>query len=161
MWWFALYTGMRVSELARLRWSDIDCERRLIYIYRQKSGKQGTIPLNKKAEEALSLVAPGKPDEFVFHSPLYPASERNTDCFCGYVTALFRRYRRAAGITRRLTTHSLRHGHCTLLAQRGKPAYVIMASARHASVRTSMVYVHLQNEHLRTELDDAFGDQLS
>ena len=158
MWWFALYTGLRVSELGRLKWSHIDRDKRLLYIYKQKSGKQQTIPLNKAAARVLDGVEVREPEEYVFHSPNYSATSRNVRSFAGYATSMFRRYRKKAGIERRLTTHGLRHGHCTLLAERGKSAYIIMASARHASVQTSMVYVSIQNDHLRSELDDALGD---
>jgi site-specific recombinase XerD len=44
-----------------------------------------------------------------------------------------------------------------MLAQAGKPAYVIKAAARHSDIQTSMIYVNLSNEHLRSEMDDAFG----
>lgn len=157
MWHFALYTGMRISELARLKWKHINFEERLIYIYRQKSGKQNTIPLNAKAAETLDGVPRGEPDEYVFHAPGYAATERSIECFCNYASSKFRKYRRAAGIDRRLTLHGLRHGHCMMLAKSGKPAYVIKASARHANIQTSMIYVSIQNEHLKAELDDVFS----
>ena len=40
IFWVAFYTGMRGSELARLRWKDVDFERRLIYIRKQKNNKE-------------------------------------------------------------------------------------------------------------------------
>src|SRR5690606_9578609 len=42
---FAALTGLRASELARLRWADVDAERRLLKIERQKNGKAGTQPI--------------------------------------------------------------------------------------------------------------------
>jgi integrase len=46
---WAFYTGMRASEIGRLKWKHIDRERDLIRIEKQKNGKEQTIPLIKKA----------------------------------------------------------------------------------------------------------------
>ena len=59
MFWFALYTGLRASELARLRWRDIDRERRLLSIHTQKNKKAQTVPLHVKALEVLEDVPEG------------------------------------------------------------------------------------------------------
>jgi site-specific recombinase XerD len=47
-------------------------------------------------------------------------------------------------------------GH-TKLTEAGKPLYVIKEAARHADVSTSMIYVHMANKHLKSELDDVYG----
>jgi len=157
LFWFALYTGMRISEVARLRWQHIDTERKLIYILKQKNGKQQTIPLNSKAAEVLESVAWGADEAFMFKSPRAHSTQRSTSAFINRVTSLFTRYRRVAGIRDGLTFHGLRHGHCTMLAEAGKSAVIIKASARHAHIQTSMRYVDVANEHLKAELDDVFG----
>jgi integrase len=155
---FAFYTGMRASELGRLRWDHIDFDRGLIYIYKQKNKKEQTIPLIDKAREVLKGLEPGDPEEFVFTSPRQTSTERSIRAFRDKASRTFLRARRQAEIDRPITFHSLRHGFCTMLAQAGKPAYVIKAAARHADIQTSMIYVNLSNEHLKSELDDAFGD---
>jgi integrase len=158
MFWFAFYTGMRASELGRLRWDHIDFERGLIYIYQQKNKKEQTIPLIEKAREVLSGLERGEPEEFVFTSPRQTGTERSIESFRDRVSRAFTRARRLAEIDRPITFHSLRHGFCTMLAQAGKPAYVIKAAARHSDIQTSMIYVNLSNKHLKSEMDDAFGD---
>ena len=157
MFWFALYTGLRASELARLRWGSIDFDKRLIYIRVQKNKKEQTIPLNKKAAEVLEEVSQGESEDYVFRSPGFTARNRSINTFRSDISRTFTRYRRLAGIQRKVTLHGTRHGHCTLLAEHGKPAYVIQASARHADISTSMRYVHIANEHLKAELDDVFS----
>jgi len=157
LFWFALYTGMRIGELARLRWQHINFEKGLIFIFKQKNGKQQTIPLNSKAAEVLAGMAQGESDEYIFRSPQTHPTQRKVKSFKCLVGRIFQRYRKAAGIERHLTFHGTRHGHCTLLAEAGKPAYIIQASARHADISTSMRYVHIANEHLKAELDDVFS----
>jgi site-specific recombinase XerD len=51
----------------------------------------------------------------------------------------------------------LYYAFCTRLAEAGKLLQVIKEAARHSDVSTSMIYVHMANEHLKSELDDVFG----
>ena len=153
---FAFYTGMRISEIARLRWQDIDRDRRLILIRKQKNKRQQTIPLNRQARRILDDVRDGADDEFVFRSPSYEKTSRSTRRFCERVSKVFREARRDAGLPDSITLHSLRHGFCTALAEAGKSAVVIKEAARHADIQTSMQYVHMANERLKNQLHDVF-----
>lgn len=157
LFWFAYYTGMRASELARLRWQHIDQEKGLIYIYKQKNRREQTIPLNRKAKEVLASVDPGSERDFVFRRPRSRSLTRSSRCFKERASRAFREARNKAEINPKLSFHSLRHGFCTRLAEAGKPLYVIKEAARHADVSTSMIYVHMANTHLKAELDEVFG----
>lgn len=155
---FAFFTGMRASELARLRWRDLDFDKRLVSIYEQKNGKEQTIPLNRSAQEALCGVGRRSGDEYVFCAPgSVKTRERSITRFRENTSRAFREARKAAGIERPVSFHSLRHGFCSALAEAGKPLYIIKEAARHADVSTSLIYVHLANTHLKAELDDVFS----
>ena len=156
LFWFALYTGLRASELARLRWGHIDFERDLINIYEQKNGKEQTIPLIPPARRVLEAMEAGAPDQFVFCATGSDPYTRNVKSFRCNLARKFKRYAEAAGITRRITPHGLRHGFCTVLAEAGKSAPIIKAAARHADISTSMKYVHIANTALKAELAGVF-----
>ncbi len=153
---FAFYTGMRGSELARLRWNHIDFEKELIYIREQKNRKEQTIPLNRKARAVLGNVKQERSTGYVFQSPNFEDGERNPKWFRENAANAFRRAREEAGLREELSFHSLRHGFCTKLAEAGKSAVVIKEAARHADISTSMRYVHMANEQLKVEVEDAF-----
>jgi integrase len=153
---FAFYTGMRGSEIARLRWNHIDFEKDLIYIREQKNRKEQTIPLNSKAHEVLETVEQEDSEDYVFQSPSFEGKDRNPKWFRENVSDAFRKARRAAGLREGLSFHSLRHGFCTMLAEAGKSAVVIKEAARHADISTSMRYVHMANEQLKTAVEEAF-----
>jgi len=153
---FALYTGMRGSEIARLRWGHIDFDKQLIYIREQKNRREQTIPLNSMAREALEGVERGDPDDYVFQSPSFEGKDRNPKWFRENVSDAFRVARKDAGLRDELSFHSLRHGFCTMLAEAGKSAVVIKEAARHADISTSMRYVHMANEQLKASVEDAF-----
>ena len=171
LFWFALYTGMRGGELARLRWRDADMDRRLIYIREQKNQKEQTIPLIAKAREVLQGLQAAEDEEarkgdYVFTSPHFEADTRSARNFRERAAETFRKGRRLTeeddeveAIPQHLSFHSLRHGFCTTLAAAGKSAAIIKEAARHADIQTSMRYVHMANETLKTEIDDAFGSQ--
>ena len=112
---FAIYTGMRASELARLRWKDIDLANRLLSIYEQKNGHQQTIPLSRKAISILEGLNCDKivEDDYVFHSPRGDRVNRSAKRFAERASSVFRHYRREVGLPEQLCFHSLRHGFCT------------------------------------------------
>jgi integrase len=183
---FAFLTGLRASEIARLRWGHVDLPRRRLYLFRQKSGREEALPLSRKATALLEALAnefpvgPGvegeageamgkgelgmsRPSGYVFSSPVGSRSsasckKRSTASFAGRISRAFTHYRKAAGIQRPVTFHGLRHGFCTTLAEAGKSGPVIQAAARHRELSTAMQYVHLTGDYLRRQLDDAFGE---
>jgi integrase/recombinase XerC len=154
---FAFLTGLRLMEIARLRWRDIDLSRRRLYLFRQKGGREEALPLGRKATSLLTAMGEGPPESYVFAGPRGPHSARNEQSFATRLSKVFTRYRRAAGIERKVTFHGLRHGFCTTLAEAGASGPVIQAAARHRDLSTSMRYVHLTGNFLRQRIDDAFG----
>ena len=157
---FAALTGLRCSELARLEWSHVDFERRLLSIETQKSGKAGTQPISRAAAALLGDVPRLGP--YVFTSPdenpeRQMSEARNTFAWSAQIQRTFRLAREASGVERKLTPHGLRHRYCTKLAEAGANAFTIQAAARHADVQTSARYVSIANETLKAELDAVFG----
>lgn len=159
---FALYSGLRGGELARLRWKHVDFERKKIHIYKQKSRREGTAPLISQAEEILlewkerqSVLGEVHPHHHVFGAHL--DVERRYDEWRDNLSRGFRTYKRKAGIDRKISVHGLRHGFCTLLAEAGKSAVLIKEAARHASIETSMKYVHLAGKHVQSEVEQALA----
>ncbi|MCS4102366.1 tyrosine-type recombinase/integrase [Salinibacter ruber] len=155
---FAYFTGLRGSELARVRWSHVDLDRQQLTIYRQKSGDESTIPLVKHAREILRRLYDGEyGDTFVFRSPRCDPTERSARRFREHVSRKFAEYRDEAGLRQQLTLHSLRHGFGTRLAENGASAIAIKRAMRHSDISTSMRYVHMANERLQSEVESAFA----
>jgi integrase len=151
---FAALTGLRVGELARLRWADVDEERRLLRVEQQKNGKAQTQPFPR----AALMVLAGLPrhSEYVFASPAARRPYRNVRTWTNDLARAFKLAREAAGLTRTITPHGLRHRYCTKLAEAGANAFTIAAAARHADLKTSQHYVSISNRQLRAELDRVF-----
>ena len=152
---FAFYTGLRASEISRLRWDAVDLDAATVTITEQKNGKADVLPLAPQALDVLTDLAASAGEGFVFG---IAGSERRTHrAWTTNLNAYFRDYRKAAGIERGVTLHGLRHGFASHLAAKGKSAWVIQRACRHSSVTVSQVYVSLTNSELRSELADVFS----
>jgi integrase len=141
-------TGLRIGELLALRWSDVDIGqsslrvRQTVYQGRFDTPKTqasaAPVPLSREAIETLIRLAPGHAaDGLVF-------ANRNGSAL--NARNLLRRALRpacvAAGVPR-ITWHSLRHTHATLLAAQGEPVKTIQSQLRHSTVRLSLeLYTH-------------------
>jgi integrase/recombinase XerD len=154
-------TGMRLEEIARLRWTHIDDAKGLILIPENKSGRPQTVPL---IQRAVKVLGDAKKDHkkteaeyFVFRSPRANPTERNIGSWKRHHTTKFTHYRKKAGLSDEITHHSLRHGTASRLAEAGKTATTIKEFLRHSSIDTSMKYVRMSNEQLRNEVDSVFS----
>lgn len=156
LFWFALYTAMRVSELGRLRWKHIDFRSDTIHVEEQKNNEEDYIPLYGKARAILEEVEKGEPDHFVFLAPNSDPVQRKVEPWRRNVSRTFSEYREKAGIDRKITFHGLRHAFCSMLAEHGASAATIKEAARHKTIETSMRYVHLSKKRLKDQVDDVF-----
>jgi len=153
---WAFYTGMRATEIGRLRWRDINRERGLIRITRQKNNREQTIPLISKAASVLDSAPPEQgPGSYVFRTPNGPTHDRNPKSFGEAASRRFCKARRAAEIERNLTFHDLRAGFATALADAGMSAHMIKEAMRHADLSTALKYVNVSRKRLRDEMEEA------
>lgn len=142
-------TGLRVSELLGLRWEDIDFEKLEINVarsvVRQRVGRCKTeasskpLPLDAELAQALRKwmleTVYNQPQDWVFASP-----QRNgKQPYWPY--SLFREYLqpalKAAGITRQVGWHTLRHTFGTLMKANGEDIKTIQELLRHSNYRVT------------------------
>jgi integrase len=156
---FAMYSGLRASELANLRWRDLDLERKTIFIgAEQKSKKENFVPLIKPAREVLRYVgSERKPEHFVFKTPNGHPSERNARYFAQLMSTWFCKARRKAELSREVTFHDLRGGFASRLAEQGASAHVIRKALRHAGLEMALKYIDVAQNAVRDEMEEAFS----
>jgi len=157
---FVFYTGLRASEVASLRWKDVDTDAGVIRLRTQKNGTQNaTVPLVSKAGEVLRHAPQSRePNAYVFRSPTGPKFERSEDKFAYLISKRFRKAReKCDSVPNDRVFHDLRAGFATHLASNGLGAHEIRSAMRHANVSTSMKYVRVANSDLRSSMEQAFA----
>jgi site-specific recombinase XerD len=142
-------TGMRRAELARLKVSDIDSQRMIIRVVAGKGGKDRDLPLSP----ALLVILREywrwrKPRLYLFptrtcgRSLDRPISDKTVWIACSEAA-------HRAGISKRVTPHTLRHSWATHLLEAGTDLRTIQVLLGHGDLETTAQYLHLSQRHLQ------------
>ena len=146
----ALLTGLRKSEIAALRWSEVDLERSYLNLGDSKTG-QKTIPLGAPALALLESVPIVDWSGFVFPATHGSSHYVGTDKVWKQVRAeLMRRLESGGGNpVRSIRFHDLRHSYASVAAASGDSLPVIGKLLGHKDVKTTSRYAHLADDPLR------------
>ena len=141
-------TGMRRSEVVRLKVGDIDSQRMVIHVVNGKGGKDRDLPLSPTLLETLRAYWRWlKPRTYLFPSRMHRDCEQPiTD------KTLWRACREAAkkaSIGKRVSPHLIRHSWATHLLEAGTDLRTIQLLLGHEDLETTAKYLHLSQQHLR------------
>lgn len=148
--------GLRIGEAAKVEIADIESANGLLRVI-GKGDKERRVPLPEPMLAELRRLWP---------------THRNKRWLCpnrsgtGPVSknALWRTFRlsvRAAGITRPVSPHALRHSYATRLLERGVDTRVVQILLGHVNIATTAVYLHLTEPtraSLKATLDELMTD---
>lgn len=141
----ALKTGLRVGELLALKWEDVDLVagrlvvRRTLWNGREgppKGGKTREVPLSDQAMATLKAHRHLK-------GPYVFCDETGARLTHSKVKNVVPRTCTAAGLSKRLTTHDLRHTFASHLVMRGVTLLAVKELLGHATIDMTMRYAHL------------------
>lgn len=154
-------TGLRVSELAALNRAQVDLERRE-FMVRGKGKKPRIVFLSEKAVTRIKTYIKTREDAF---EPLFINAGRSSahDITKGEhrrlstvsIESLVRKYAMLAGITKKVSPHTLRHSFATELLHNGADIRAVQEMLGHASITTTQIYTHLTNRRLK-EIHEKF-----
>jgi site-specific recombinase XerD len=139
-------TGLRIAELCSLN-NDLDLSRDEFSI-RGKGEKVRVVFLSQTAKDAIRDYLKARKDMeealFVDGRPkqLHRIIPRD-------VQRHLKKYIALAGITGRVTPHTLRHAFATDLLSNGADLRSVQQLLGHASITTTQIYTHLTDSHLR------------
>src|ERR1700683_3004695 len=138
--------GLRVSEVTSLKVSDLDRERRVIWVRGGKGHKDRQVMLAEPLREVLAAYWKWKrPVEWLF-----PGKKADCPIQTGSVFKICEAAAQKAGITKPVHPHSLRHAFATHLLDEGVNLLVIQALLGHAHLRTTAGYLHLSDSAVRS-----------
>jgi integrase/recombinase XerD len=142
-------TGLRVSELTSLKVHDIDLKNGIVRCI-GKGNKERVVP--------VGAVACMWVTRHLQHRKSAKGSEKNSPfLFAGSRGAISRQrvwrtvkaHARRAGITQRVTPHTLRHSFATHLLSGGADLRAIQEMLGHARITTTQIYTHVDRERLK------------
>ena len=137
-----LFTGARFSEVASLRWSDINFETNMIYFKKIKNGNDRFIIMTKRVKEVIEELKNEKnPTSLVIPNENLKQYSKMPKKFQKVVDSLIIGNKDANRT--RITTHTLRHTHASWLAQAGVDILYIKEQLGHKLISTTMRYSHL------------------
>jgi integrase/recombinase XerC len=145
-------SGIRVSELVGLNFSQLDLELGIVRVM-GKRRKERIVPVGSKAIEALNAyleergVVNGEDPVFI--------NSRGGRLTARSVGRLVKKYTGLSGIFRKISPHSLRHTFATHLLDSGADIREIQEMLGHASLSTTQRYTHLTMGKLMEVYDKA------
>lgn len=132
------YTGLRVSEVSGLRWSNF-----------QKRDKTGQITVQTKGNKTNVILLPvhvwdklcqfrnGASED----SPVFRSRKGNPLCM-GQIQRIVRRIALKAGITGNVSPHWMRHSHASHALENGCPIHLVQKQLNHSNIATTGKYLH-------------------
>jgi integrase/recombinase XerD len=141
-------TGIRCEELAHLTIGDIDSKRMMVRIHRGKGGKDRDVPLSPKLLETLREYWRWmKPQTYLF--PSRYKSRKGSHITTKGIFDICRSAAQKAGIQKTVGCHTFRHCFATHLLEAGADLLTIQLLLGHASIKSTVIYLHLSQRHLR------------
>jgi site-specific recombinase XerD len=144
--------GLRISELASLKPSDIDSDRKQIRIL-GKGNKYRYTLLSDNTLDMLRLYWPAyRPKQYLFEG-----QKKGDPISRSTIQVIFRKACKKTGISKGATVHSLRHSFATHLLESGTNLKLIQMLLGHSSLRTTSIYLHVTKfdpASIRSPFDD-------
>ena len=149
---FSCLTGLRRSDVVRLRWGDVYAHgdfTRIIFRQKKTSGQE-YLDIPKQAEELMGKR--GDADEYVFSDIHSPSCTNNT----------IKLWVARAGIDKEITFHSARHTFATMMLDLGTDIYTVSKLLGHKQLSTTQIYTKVLDKNKQAavmNIPDIFGEK--
>lgn len=147
-------SGLRVSELVALNSGDVNLKRRE-FMVRGKGQKDRPIFISEAAAWWISQYLEKRTDNV---SPLFIRYSGNKKVSLDgnfyrltprSIQRMVARYALLAGITKKVSPHTLRHSFATDLLMNGADLRAVQAMLGHSNIATTQIYTHVTDPHLK------------
>jgi site-specific recombinase XerD len=141
----AYAAGLRASEAVSLKVADIDSGRMVIRVEQGKGGKDRTVMLSAQLLAILRTYwRLARPQHWLF-----PGRDETKPLDVQVLHAACRSACAAAGLTKRITVHTLRHSFATHLLESGADIRIIQVLLGHANLSSTARYTRVSNRLIR------------
>ncbi len=145
------YTGLRIQELLALDVEQVDVQGRILLASKRKRGARINSPISERAATQLAIWLAERPAGGDERALFVGVSHRRLGV--RRVQIIFKQLRAQAGVSAKTNPHNFRHAHATQMSRSGADISIVQRSLNHSSVKTTMRYVHSDDEVLRAALD--------
>ena len=148
-------SGLRISELLNLKYSDIDFETRTMRI-RGKGDKDRIVLFDNNAKNVILEYNKLRDQS----NPLLIYNKNGDKLSSRYVEILIKKYAKVAGIKKKVTPHILRHSFATHLLKHGVDIRISQQLLGHASLSTTQIYTSVDMESVKNIYDEARSEEI-
>jgi len=137
--------GLRISEVCTLRLTDIDSKRMLIHIRCAKGNKDRYVMLSEQLLVLLRQYYKGLRRRGIY---LFSGQDPNRPISTSAVHQVLKKAVKKAGLSKKVSMHTLRHCFATHLLEAGGDIRVVQVLLGHASIRTTVRYTRVSSQHV-------------
>ena len=156
---FLFSSGLRISELVSLKKENLNLKKGEFTV-RGKGDKLRLVFLSAQAIKSLEAYFKLRKDNskalFIRHDDketvekqIKTLDDKLPGLTARTVQRLIKKYAMLAGITKKISPHTLRHSFATDLLANGADLRAVQELLGHASISTTQIYTHLTNRRLR------------
>jgi len=147
--------GLRVSEVVKLKYTDLDFERNVIFV-RQSKGKKDRIAIFSKSIKSMvsEYIKKYRPTIWLFEG-----WSSETHLSIRSAQKIFEKSKQLAFIKKEVSIHCLRHSFATHLLEKGVEIRYIQKLLGHSNLKTTEIYTHVAKnklEQIESPIEDIF-----
>ena len=146
-----IFAGLRRKELCDLKRQDVDLERRKIFIYDAKWGKDRVVPINSRLHFFLSEYAEKRDKKYRDNVHFFVSLRGHQPIKEYALRRIFKRIKTATDI--HVTPHMLRHTFGTLAYRGSKDILGVSASLGHSNLKTTQIYVQASADDMKETVE--------
>ncbi len=147
-------SGLRLSELAGLHWTQIDLTSRLITVT-GKGNKTRIVPVGSYAVAALQAWRKVRGTFAGFEEPHVFVSKFGNPISTRTIQVRIRYWAQRQGLPQKVYPHLLRHSFASHLLESSGDLRAVQELLGHADISTTQIYTHLDFQHLASVYDKA------
>jgi len=130
-------SGLRVSEICRIRIEDLDMNQGLLFVKQSKGKKDRVVPIHRTALEWIKRYL----DTRSHRSPHLFVNRRGNPLTRQRIWQIVKEYALKAGIDpKKVHPHTLRHSFATHILMRGADLRTVQELLGHSSIKTTQIY---------------------
>jgi len=147
-------SGLRLSELATLRWEQVDLASGMVTVT-GKGNRSRMVPVGRIAAEALLEWRKTQGKFASFEEPHVFVSQRGNPIATRTIQARIRHWAKHQGMPQHVYPHLLRHSFASHMLESSGDLRGVQELLGHADISTTQIYTHLDFQHLAKVYDKA------